>query len=97
LAKDQSDDYSYNHTVTGMLSTSSNQFTDWSGAFRLFSKQRIYVSIIMNIMQSNVLQETDSLPYIIPNTDDIVTQLAPPFHANIIWRQRFIQTSLERT
>jgi len=27
------------HTVTGMLAASGNQFVDWSGAYRLFSKQ----------------------------------------------------------
>jgi len=43
------------HTVTGMLAASGNQFVDWSGAYRLFSKHRVDVSKILNVVQSNVL------------------------------------------
>ena len=45
------------HTITGILSASGNQFDDWSSAYRLFSKQRIEISKIMNVIQSNVLKE----------------------------------------
>jgi len=97
------------HTVTGMLAASGNQFVDWSGAYRLFSKQRVDVSKIMNVVQSNVLQEADSLPYIVAHMDDTVIKktgrhipgtawrrdpLGPHFHTNFIWGQRFIQMSL---
>lgn len=97
------------HTVTGMLAASGNQFTDWSGAYRLFSKQRVDVSQIMNVVQSNVLQETGCLPYIVAHMDDTVIKktgkripgtawrrdpLGPPFYTNFIWGQRFIQMSL---
>jgi len=97
------------HTVTGMLAASGNQFGDWSGAYRLFSKQHVDVTKIMNVVQSNVLQETDSLPYIVAHMDDTVIKktgkripgtawrrdpLGPPFHTNFIWGQRFIQMSL---
>jgi hypothetical protein len=58
------------HTVTGMLAASGNQFDDWSAAYRLFSKQHVDVSQIMNVVQSNVLQEADSLPYIVAHMDD---------------------------
>lgn len=97
------------HTVTGMLAASGNQFVDWSGAYRLFSKQRVDMSKIMNVVQSNVLQEADSLPYIVAHMDDTVIKktgkcipgtawrrdpLGPPFCTNFIWGQRFIQMSL---
>jgi hypothetical protein len=97
------------HTVTGMLAASGNQFVDWSGAYRLFSKQRVDVSQIMNVVQSNVLQETDCLPYIVAHMDDTVIKktgkhipgtawrrdpLGPHFQTNLIWGQRFIQMSL---
>ncbi len=97
------------HTVTGMLAASGNQFADWSSAYRLFSKQRVDVSQILNTVQSNVLQETSGLPYIIAHMDDTVIKktgkripgtawrrdpLGPPFHTNFIWGQRFIQMSL---
>ena len=97
------------HTVTGMLAASGNQFADWSAAYRLFSKQRVDVSKIMNVVQSNVLQEADCLPYVVAHMDDTVIKitgkhipgtawrrdpLGPPFQTNFIWGQRFIQISL---
>lgn len=97
------------HTITGMLAASGNQFVDWSGAYRLFSKQHVDVSKILNIVQSNVLQETGCLPYIVAHMDDTVIKktgkripgtawrrdpLGPHFHTNFIWGQRFIQMSL---
>lgn len=97
------------HTVTGMLAASGNQFSDWSGAYRLFSNQRIDISKMMKVVQSNVLQETSSLPYIVAHMDDTVIKkvgrsipgtawrrdpLGPHFHTNFIWGQRFIQMSL---
>lgn len=97
------------HTVTGMLAASGCQFADWSGAYRLFSKQRVEVPKIMNVVQSNVLQQTESLPYVVAHMDDTVIKktgkripgtawrrdpLGPPFQTNFIWGQRFIQMSL---
>ena len=97
------------HTVTGMLAASGKQFVDWSSAYRLFSKQRVDVTKILNIVQSNVLQETGYLPYVVAHMDDTVIKktgkkipgtawrrdaLGPPFHTNFIWGQRFIQVSL---
>ena len=97
------------HTLTGILAASGNQFVDWTGAYRLFSKQRIDVSKILNIVQSNVLQETGFLPYIVAHMDDTVIKktgtripgtawrrdpLGPHFQTNFIWGQRFIQMSL---
>ncbi|MFO7940082.1 MAG: transposase [Bacteroidales bacterium] len=96
-------------TVTGMLAASGNQFVDWSGAYRLFSQQRVDVSKILNVVQSNVLQETSSFPHIIAHMDDTIIKktgkripgtawrrdpLGPPFYTNFIWGQRFIQMSL---
>jgi hypothetical protein len=97
------------HTVTGMLAASGSQFTDWSGSYRLFSKQRVDIPKIMSVVQSNVLQEADSLPYVVAHMDDTVIKktgkripgtawrrdpLGPPFQTNFIWGQRFIQMSL---
>lgn len=97
------------HTVTGMLSASGKQFKDWSSAYRLFSKQRIDIHKIMNLIQLNVIQEADCLPYVVAHMDDTVIKktgkripgtawrrdpLGPPFQTNLIWGQRFIQVSL---
>ncbi len=97
------------HTVTGMLAASGNQFNDWSSAYRLFSKQRVDVSQIFNTVQSNVVEEARSLPYIVAHMDDTIIKktgrripgtawrwdpLGPAFHTNFIWGQRFLQMSL---
>ena len=97
------------HTITGILSASGNQFDDWSSAYRLFSKQRIDIPKIMNVIQSNVLKETSELPNIYAHMDDTIIKktgrhvpgtawrrdpLGPAFHTNFIWGQRFLQISM---
>jgi hypothetical protein len=97
------------HTITGILSASGNQFEDWSSAYRLFSKQRIDIPKIMNVIQSNVLKETSELSNIFAHMDDTIIKktgkhipgtswrrdpLGPAFHTNFIWGQRFLQISL---
>jgi hypothetical protein len=97
------------HTITGMLTASGRQFVDWTGAYRLFSQQRIDVTGLFNVVLRNVLDELSSQPYIIAHMDDTITKktgkhvpgtawrrdpLGPPFHTNFIWGQRFIQTSV---
>ncbi len=94
---------------TGMLATSGNQFVDWSAAWRVFSKQHVDVSKIMNVVQTNVLQETSCIPCIVAHMDDTVIKktgkrisgtkwrrdpLGPHFQTNFIWGQRFPQMSL---
>jgi hypothetical protein len=96
-------------TVTGMLSASGKQFIDWSASYRLFSKQKIDVGKIFEVLQNNVLKENDMLPYVVGHMDDTIIKktgkkipgtawrrdpLGPPFHTNFIWGQRFIQISL---
>jgi len=96
-------------TITGMLAASGNQFKDWSSAYRLFSKQRVDIQKIMNIIQANVLEETSTMPAIVAHMDDTIIKktgrripgtawrrdpLGPPFHTNFIWGQRFLQLSL---
>ena len=97
------------HTVTGMISAGGNQFEDWSGTYRVFSKQRIDISEIMKVIQSNVLKETEDCNHIVAHMDDTIIKktgkripgtawrrdpLGPPFHTNFIWGQRFIQVSM---
>ena len=97
------------HTVTGMISAGGNQFEDWSGTYRVFSKQRIDISEIMKVVQSNVLKETEDCNHIVAHMDDTIIKktgkripgtawrrdpLGPPFHTNFIWGQRFLQVSM---
>lgn len=97
------------HTVTGMISSSGNQFKDWSSSYRLFSKERIDISKMMEVIRENVINETKQIPFIVAHMDDTVIKktgkkipgtawrrdpLGPPFHTNFIWGQRFLQVSL---
>lgn len=96
-------------TITGMLCSIGNQFTDWSSAYRLFSKQRIDMSEIFGVIRKEVIQQSSDLNYIVAHMDDTIVKktgkkvpgtgwrrdpLGPPFHTNFTWGQRFIQVSL---
>ncbi len=97
------------HTVTGLISATGNQFEDWSSVYNVFSKKRIDIPTIMNVIQSNILKETKDSQHIIAHMDDTIIKktgkripgtawrrdpLGPPFHTNFIWGQRFIQISM---
>lgn len=96
-------------TVTGILSASGKQFIDWSSTYRLFSKQKVDVKKIFEVLQCNLLKKYELLPYIVGHMDDTIIKktgkkipgtawrrdpLGPPFQTNFIWGQRFIQASL---
>jgi hypothetical protein len=97
------------HTLTGMLTASGRQFTDWSSAYRIFGKGRVNTEIFFDTARKNVLQELSSDQLIIAHLDDTIIKktgkkipgaawrrdpLGPPFHTNFIWGQRFLQISL---
>ena len=97
------------HTITGMLTSSGQQFKDWSSAYRLFSKQRVDTSKLFDHARSAVLQDFPDDQPIIAHMDDTILKktgrhvpgtawrrdpLGPPFHTNFIWGQRFLQISL---
>jgi len=97
------------HTLTGILTASGKQFTDWSAAYRLFSHQRIDIEKIFDVARENTLKETGHLPMIIAHMDDTIIKktgrhvpgaswrrdpLGPPFNTNFIWGQRFLQISM---
>lgn len=97
------------HTLTGMIAASGKQFSDWSSYYRIFSKQKIDIEKIFEVIQSHVLKENNKLSYIVGHMDDTILNktgkkipgtawrrdpLGPPFNVNFIWGQRFIQTSL---
>jgi hypothetical protein len=97
------------HTVTGILTASGLQFMDWSSAYRLFSKGRVDICSLFDIVRSGVLQELKTQPMIVAHMDDTILKktgrhipgtawrrdpLGPPFQTNFIWGQRFIQISM---
>jgi hypothetical protein len=96
------------HTVSGMITSAGKQFMDWTSFYRLFSKQRIDISILNNVCLEGAVEELDD-GMIVAHMDDTIIKktgkkipgtswrrdpLGPPFHTNFIWGQRFIQMSL---
>lgn len=98
------------HTVTGSLTASGHQFTDWSAAYRLFSMDRIDTEHLFAAVRKGMYQELlDQQQDIVAHLDDTILKkkgkkipgtawrrdpLGPPFHTNFIWGQRFLQISL---
>lgn len=95
--------------MTGMLTASGRQFTDWSSAYRIFGKDRVDTEKLFDVARKNVLQELSSDQMIIAHLDDTIIKktgkkvsgtawrrdpLGPPFHTNFIWGQRFLQISM---
>lgn len=95
--------------MTGMLTTSGQQFHDWSANYRVFEQERIDVPSLFSAVIAGVI---DSLPEgapIVGAIDDTLIRkkgrhiagtswrrdpLGPPFTNNFIWASRFLQLSL---
>lgn len=96
------------HTVTGLLCSSGRQFIDWSGDYRLFSRDRweankLFAPILKGVLE--FLPEND--PFVGAMDDTIARKtgtkipgvayrrdpLSPAFHVNFIRGQRFLQFS----
>ena len=97
------------HTVTGMLTASGDQFVDWTSSYRLFSEQRVGIDKLYDVSIASAIEELDPEQMIIGHMDDTIVKktgkkipgtawrrdpLGPPFQANFIWGQRFLQVSL---
>jgi hypothetical protein len=97
------------HTVTGVICASGRQFEDWSADYRLFSrnrfdKEKVFAAIRKEAQQhlgdedDVVCAMDDSLMRKkgrkIPGTGNLRDPLSPPFHANLVWGLRFLQTSM---
>jgi len=96
-------------TVTGILTATGRQFTDWSSSYRVFGKDRINTTKLFDVAIRNTVQELSSSQMIIAHMDDTIIKktgrkvagtawrrdpLGPPFHTNFIWGQRFVQMSM---
>jgi hypothetical protein len=97
------------HTVTGMLSTSGQQFRDWSANYRLFEQERIDTQKVFDAVIAGTLQALPAGAPIVGAIDDTLIRkkgrriagtswrrdpLGPPFANNFIWASRFLQLSL---
>jgi hypothetical protein len=96
------------HTVTGLLYTCGRQFEDWSGDYRLFSRDRwdarkLFAPIIRGLLE--LIPPTD--PLVVAMDDTLLRKtgtkipgvgyrrdpLSPPFQVNLVRGQRFLQVS----
>jgi hypothetical protein len=97
------------HTITGLITASGHQFIDWSSAYRLFSRHRVDVSRIFDVVRTSVLEESIDQDMIVAHMDDTILKrtglkipgtawrrdpLGPRFQTNFIWGQRFLQISM---
>jgi len=97
-------------TVTGMISTTGQQFKDWSAAYRLFQGERMDTNKLFSVIRKSVADAVlASESEIYAHLDDTLFRkrgkkvsgakwmrdpLGPPFQTNLVWGQRFIEISL---
>ena len=91
-----------------MLTANGQQFIDWSSAYRLFSQQRIDISMLFDVIRSTTIKELNPQEVIVHMDDTILKKtgrkipgtswrrdpLGPVFQNNFIWGQRFLQISM---
>lgn len=96
------------HTLTGLLYTCGRQFQDWSGDYRLFSRDQwdtreLFASLIRGLLE--LIPPAD--PLVVAMDDTLLRKtgtripgvgyrrdpLSPPFRVNLVRGQRFLQLS----
>jgi len=95
-------------TVSGMLCTSAQQFTDWSAAYRLFTHERFDCDSLFEPVRRTMLESLAPEEPLVMLMDDTLVRkrgrkvhgtswkrdpLGPHFHTNFVWGQRFLQLS----
>lgn len=96
------------HTVTGMLVSSGQQFSDWTAAYRLFAHARIEPDRMREpTLQAAEQLLPDDMPFFAAIDDTLIAKsgrkvvgaswrrdpLGPPFSTNFLWAQRFLQVA----
>lgn len=94
--------------MTGLLTTSGQQFADWSAAYRLFSQDRLPLPAIFALLRRSVsAQWSASAPLRVVVDDTLLRRagnktpgvawrrdpLGPRFQTNLVRAQRFLQFS----
>jgi len=95
-------------TVSGMLCTSAQQFSDWSAAYRLFERERFGREALFAPVRREVTQQGGPQQPLVVMMDDTLVRkrgrkvsgtgwrrdpLGPHFRSNFVWGQRFLQIS----
>ncbi len=95
-------------TISGLLCATSQQFYDWSAAYRIFERERFDTMGLFDPIRREVvgrLEQGD--PLVIMMDDTLIRKrghkvygaawrrdpLGPAFNTNFVWGQRFLQTS----
>lgn len=96
------------HTITGMLTSAGQQFADWSASYRLFEEKRFCAEGLFAPLRRKVGELlTPGSPFFAALDDTLARKrggkvagaawrrdpLGPPFQANLVWAQRFLQTT----
>ncbi len=96
------------HTVTGLLTTSGQEFLDWSAPYRLFSEDRLPIPEIFSVLRRGVLAELPpQQPFLVAIDDSLLRKtgiripgvawrrdpLGPHFQTNFVRAQRVLQFS----
>jgi hypothetical protein len=94
--------------VTGLLTTSGCEFQDWSAAYRTFSQDRLPIEDLFAVVRRAVLAHLPPQAPLCVAVDDSLLRksgiripgvawrrdpLGPPFQANFVRAQRFLQLS----
>ncbi|MEK6534166.1 MAG: transposase [Thermodesulfobacteriota bacterium] len=94
--------------MTGLVSASGRQFSDWSADYRLFSKERFDAGGLFEVARREVQKESPRGAPLVAAMDDTILRkrgtktagvawrrdpLGPPFHTNFVLAQRFLQLS----
>ena len=95
-------------TVSGMLCASSQQFADWSAAYRLFERDRFDSDGLFTPVRREIVRRLQPEEPLVVMMDDTLIRkrgrrvhgtawrrdpLGPPFCSNFVWGQRFLQIS----
>jgi len=94
------------HTITGLLATSGQQFRDWSAAYRFYGRNRVAPAALFAVVRGAVEEQLpQDQPLIVALDDSILRKcghkipgtawrpdpLGAPFQVSFVWAQRVLQ------
>jgi hypothetical protein len=95
-------------TISGLLCATSQQFCDWSAAYRVFERERFDAQALFDPIRREVVGRLGKEEPLAVMIDDTLIRkrgrkvhgaawrrdpLGPPFDTNYVWGQRFLQIS----
>jgi hypothetical protein len=95
-------------TISGLLCATSQQFHDWSAAYRIFQRQRFDCAALFGPIRREVVGRLEQEEPLTVMIDDTLIRkrgrkvygaawrkdpLGPAFNTNFVWGQRFLQIS----